>query len=184
MVSTLAEQRSDPGDNLSNWLFTSVAHFGEDPNGSWSLNVADVAADDVGALSSWAITVYGYQPNDDQDGDGIPDVVEGLDDADGDGIPNYLDLDSDGDGIPDAIEFTAPEGLDPDGDGIPNYLDLDSDGDGYSDALEYALGTNPYDASDFPDVPLRTWPLLLVVLLVAGLFVILQRRRTNWRPRT
>ena len=43
--------------------------------------------------------------DEDSDGDGIPDSVEGTDDVDGDGIPNYLDLDSDDDGVPDALEY-------------------------------------------------------------------------------
>lgn len=47
----------------------------------------------------------------DDDGDGIPNIIEGTDDIDGDGIPNYLDLDSDGDGISDRVEWEL--GLDP-----------------------------------------------------------------------
>jgi hypothetical protein len=34
--------------------------------------------------------------DDDSDGDGIPDALEGLDDPDRDGRPSYLDLDADG----------------------------------------------------------------------------------------
>ena len=44
-------------------------------------------------------------PNSDQDGDGIPDLLEGSEDSDRDGIANYLDLDSDNDGISDRDEF-------------------------------------------------------------------------------
>ena len=44
---------------------------------------------------------------------GIPDY---LDDNDGDGIPDHLEGDNDGDGIPDFLE-------DEDGDGIPDYLE-------------------------------------------------------------
>ena len=51
--------------------------------------------------TEWANRVGG---NWDEDGDGIPDWLEGSGDSDGDGIPNYLDLDSDGDGIPDSEE--------------------------------------------------------------------------------
>lgn len=48
----------------------------------------------------------GYRgPNSaDQDGDTIPDFIEGSDDVDGDGLPNYRDEDSDNDEIPDAVE--------------------------------------------------------------------------------
>ncbi len=42
--------------------------------------------------------------NVDSDGDGIPDVIEGLDDSDKDSILDIYSLDSDGDGIPDSVE--------------------------------------------------------------------------------
>ncbi len=75
----------------------------------------------------------------DQDGDGIISILEDLnnngieedDDTDGDGAPNYIDGDDDGDGVPTSVEveFDA-EGniifMDSDNDGIPNYLDSDS----------------------------------------------------------
>lgn len=76
--------------------------------------------------------------NDDSDGDGIFDVIEGCTDRDGDGIPNHLDTDSDGDGIPDATETNA----DSDGDNIPNYLDMDSDGDGIRDGIEGSVDSD------------------------------------------
>ncbi|MCL4693833.1 MAG: MSCRAMM family adhesin SdrC, partial [Candidatus Hydrogenedentes bacterium] len=82
----------------------------------------------------------------DADGDGIPDVVETAGDQDGDGTPDYLDTDTDNDGIGDAEEGQG----DPDSDGIPNFRDIDSDGDGYSDQVENWLGTDPYDPGDFP----------------------------------
>lgn len=44
-------------------------------------------------------------PHGDEDGDGIPNFLEGKEDTDGDGIANYLDLDSDNDGISDRQEF-------------------------------------------------------------------------------
>lgn len=93
----------------------------------------------------------------DQDGDGIPDEVEGDGDQDGDGIPNYLDPDSDGDGIPDAMEGYD----DTDGDGVPDYLDTDSDGDGQDDGVDDDIdgdgisnedeGTGDSDGDGIPD---------------------------------
>ena len=70
-------------------------------------------------LTTQGSTIYGVdvRVDGDDDGDGIPNSVEGFEDADGDGIPNYLDLDSDGDGIPDAVEGAD----DYDKDGIPNF---------------------------------------------------------------
>lgn len=177
MVSTLAALRPfDGGANFSNWTFTTVAHMNEDPNGTWTLNVSDNGAGSTGTLNNWTISVHGYLFTTDQDGDGIPDTTEGLGDADGDGLQNYQDTDSDGDGIPDAIEFTAPEGLDPDGDLIPNYLDLDSDNDGYSDEFEALVGSNPYDANDVPAVPLRGWPVMMLLLLATGVIVLHRNR--------
>jgi hypothetical protein len=104
----------------------------------------------------------------DDDGDGIPDLVEGPGDADGDGLPNSADLDADGDGLPDALEaqFTArwqaPVGdadgdglddawvglvpVDSDGTGVPDYLDADSDDDGLEDALESGFTLTGVDA--------------------------------------
>jgi len=79
----------------------------------------------------------------DEDGDGIPDVVEGADDPDEDLIPNYLDPDSDGDGLLDSEESTS----DADGDGLPNFLDTDSDNDSLPDSWEHTYSLDPYDAT-------------------------------------
>src|SRR5690606_33441239 len=63
-------------------------------------------------------------PDQDQDGDTIPDNIEGAGDVDGDNVPNFLDEDSDGDGIPDAVEVGSDphNPADRNGDGIPDYL--------------------------------------------------------------
>ena len=94
-------------------------------------------------------------------------------DTDGDGLPNNLDLDSDNDGIHDVVESggmdsdgngtaddgddntdnTATDGFptsavggntptDTGNDGSPDYLNLDSDGDGCSDANEAYVDPN------------------------------------------
>jgi hypothetical protein len=74
----------------------------------------------------------------DDDGDSIPDAVEGNTDTDGDGLPNRLDLDSDGDRIPDRQEGTG----DSDGDGIPNYLDpINGGSNSNNGAIRYYLPT-------------------------------------------
>lgn len=87
----------------------------------------------------------GWQAKDD-DGDGIPNGVEGADDMDGDGLPNYMDADSDGDGLTDSEEAgddpTKPKNSDKDPN--PDFLDKDSDNDGLSDKEETKMGTNPY----------------------------------------
>ena len=67
--------------------------------------------DSLGGSAFKGANIHVPGPDDDSDGDGIPDIVEGSDDVDGDGVPNYLDLDSDGDGVPDAAEWIF--GFDP-----------------------------------------------------------------------
>jgi subtilisin-like proprotein convertase family protein len=60
-TSQIATVRAaDSGDNYNHWVFSSVAHWGENPNGTWSYKVADRYAGDTGSLSSWALTVYGH----------------------------------------------------------------------------------------------------------------------------
>jgi len=63
--------------------------------------------------------------SDDQDGDEIPDNVEGAGDVDDDDIANYLDPDSDGDGFPDNKEAGSEPShpRDSNNDGIADYLD-------------------------------------------------------------
>lgn len=97
-------------------------------------DTADVAVD----------TTPDTATEDDLDGDGIPNELDGDGDADGDGIPNFRDRDSDGDGIPDAIETAE----DDDGDGLPSFLDDDSDGDGFPDADE---GGDDIDGDGLPN---------------------------------
>ncbi|WP_239990752.1 FKBP-type peptidyl-prolyl cis-trans isomerase [Marixanthomonas ophiurae] len=75
----------------------------------------------------------------DQDEDGVVSTLEDLndngieedDDTDGDGVPNYIDGDDDGDGVPTSVEVELDDDgniifMDSDNDGIPNYLDSDS----------------------------------------------------------
>ena len=81
--------------------------------------------------------------NEDADGDGIPNGVEGCGDEDNDSIPNCLDPDTDGDGFLDKEECPAQPCRDTDGDGIPDFLDKDSDNDGLIDFEEKQHGTDP-----------------------------------------
>lgn len=62
-TSKIAATRNDSGDNYNHWIFTSVAHWGENPQGTWSYKVADRFASDVGTLSSWTLTIYGHIEN-------------------------------------------------------------------------------------------------------------------------
>lgn len=59
MVSVMSEQHNDANDDYSSWKFTSVAHWGEDPNGTWTLNVVDEVLDDFGSVDGWTLAIHG-----------------------------------------------------------------------------------------------------------------------------
>jgi hypothetical protein len=117
-------------------------------NGAHALTaLATDAAGNASPPSTPVSITINTSGNNDDDGDGIPNIVEcpGLTncpDTDGDGVPNYLDTDSDNDGVLDQVEGqndTDGDGVpnrlesnraDTDGDGIPNQQDADDDGDG------------------------------------------------------
>ncbi len=97
-----------------------------------------------------------YAQNNDGDGDGLMDDVDGTPltnpDTDGDGVDDRVDLDSDGDGITDIIEAG---GTDSDGDGrADSSTDADNDGliDTF-DASQYgtALAITSTDGDSLPD---------------------------------
>lgn len=67
--------------------------------------------------------------NNDEDGDGLINSVDGADDSDGDGLPNYVDLDSDNDSIPDVIEL--------------GYSDVNRDGMLDTEAVFATMGITP-----------------------------------------
>ena len=92
--------------------------------------------------------------DEDDDGDGIPTVVEGAEDFDGDSIPNYLDLDSDGDGVFDAAE--GEEGL----------LDAGSDG-GSEDETPPAKPGQYGCGCATSGAPLQGWGVLCLLGLAA-----------------
>jgi len=68
------------------------------------LNVT--AVDEGGSESAPATITVTYDGENDADGDGILDRVEGQDNPDGDDTPNFQDTDSDNDGVPDATEWS------------------------------------------------------------------------------
>ena len=141
-------------------------------------------------------------PEDDSDGDGMPDSWEtryGLDpadggdgyvdpdtcDPDGDGLTSIIDPDADNDGIGDGAErsYWGDDNwdADPDADGIMNLIDPDSDNDGYLDGVEIAAGNDPADAADYPitvSVPairITGAIMLLAALTAIGTFCLRKR---------
>ena len=50
---------------LNNWRLLSNAFYGENPNGAWTLHLADLAAADTGGLTGWRLRFYyGEHPAD------------------------------------------------------------------------------------------------------------------------
>ena len=52
-------------DGLKDWRLLSNAFYGENPNGTWTLHVADLAAIDTGSVTGWRLRFYyGEHPAD------------------------------------------------------------------------------------------------------------------------
>lgn len=90
----------------------------------------------------------------DDDGDGISDVIEasGTRNTDSDDVPDSLDTDSDNDNIPDAIE-----GHDANGDGQPDrpFANQDVNHNGLDDAFDSSVGGS---AATLPDADVDSKP--------------------------
>jgi len=59
MRSRLSERHNDVTANYANWTFTSVRHWGEELQGTWTVNVADRAAGATGVVKSVRLDFYG-----------------------------------------------------------------------------------------------------------------------------
>ncbi|HYG73819.1 MAG TPA: S8 family serine peptidase [Planctomycetota bacterium] len=57
-ISDIGRRSGDGSTNL-NFTFTSVACWGENPNGTWTLTVSDEASSDTGTLLSWSLKING-----------------------------------------------------------------------------------------------------------------------------
>lgn len=58
--SYLATQHlTDSGANFTNWVFSSVRNWGENSVGTWTLQVSDLFAADVGTFQNWTLNLYG-----------------------------------------------------------------------------------------------------------------------------
>ena len=161
---------TDPNDSASTPLDQDKDgipdSLDDDRDGDGVPNDQDAFPDDAGESKDLDGDGVGDNADPDRDGDGISNEHEeqlGTNpdnagskpaDQDGDGLPDSLDDDRDGDGVAndqDAFPDDASESKDLDGDGIGDNADTDRDGDGASNADEVAAGTDPDDASDFPD---------------------------------
>jgi subtilisin-like proprotein convertase family protein len=60
--SVFARPRQDFGVNYTDYLFTSVRHWGEPSVGAWTLTIADEAGSNEGAWLDWRIALNGTEP--------------------------------------------------------------------------------------------------------------------------
>ena len=149
----------------------------EDPDrdGDGVNNENDAFPDDPNETSDLDGDGIGDNADTDRDGDGFSNDVEtqvGTDpndansvpaDIDGDLIPDAIDDDRDGDGVSnanDAFPDDPAESSDIDGDGVGDNADTDRDGDGFSNEDEIAAGSDPNDATEFPDTVAPSLTLL------------------------
>ncbi|MDQ4424937.1 Ig-like domain-containing protein [Thalassolituus sp.] len=115
---------SGPSDDELNRIMSIL-------NRAVSQQAAITDIDELSELESLVDTIMEGQ---DDDEDGLPNLVEddGRTDTDGDGTDDRDDVDADNDGIRDNLEIDALADMtDDDADGIVNLFDFDVDGDGY-----------------------------------------------------
>ncbi|ACJ30122.1 Glycosyl hydrolase, BNR repeat protein [Shewanella piezotolerans WP3] len=141
------------------------------------IDIVDGAVGAFGSLPDLDGDGYANHADDDDDGDGIPDVDENPQqafytgfDADADGIDDGVDhevngviygSDSDGNGVRDDREM-----LDTDNDGIADHLDVDSDNDGTNDGEDISNNNGP-DGKTIIGGGAMHFVALIVLLMIA-----------------
>jgi subtilisin-like proprotein convertase family protein len=60
--SLIADTRFDFGPGYQDYTFTTVRHWDENPRGSWTLNISDREAGEIGSFSSWRLNIIGTAP--------------------------------------------------------------------------------------------------------------------------
>lgn len=143
---TDADEDFFSADGISNTDGGDTAQSGSDQSSQNEFSVndsSDELSDELPDVDTYDQTKDPIWQAKDDDGDGIPNGVEGTSDHDADGIDDYLDSDSDNDGILDSEECPALPCRDTDTDGMQDYIDKDSDNDGLSDKEEVTKNTDP-----------------------------------------
>jgi len=72
--SLLVDQHQDDGTNYQAWSFSSVHHWGENANGTWTLNITDLSTFVTGSIWQATVTLYGTQIS----GTPIPETPDNL----------------------------------------------------------------------------------------------------------
>jgi parallel beta-helix repeat protein len=133
-IANEPQARDDETGKTNNW----AGNFWDDWDGLGPYGIlGDADSEDSSPLAY-------CNPYGDDDGDGVPNGVEGTGDSDGDGIPDFQDPDDDGDGVSTVDEDVNgngdPTDDDTDSDGVPDYLDDDDDNDGIPTRCEDVNG--------------------------------------------
>lgn len=118
MTATLGVSTTNVATWTSSFLYTTTL-----PGGELLSKLLTISKHDAATVTVAAATA-------DQDGDTIPDNVEGALDLDKDNLPNFLDTDADNDGLSDQAE-AGPDPTHPrdgNGNGIPDYLEASTGG--------------------------------------------------------
>ncbi len=120
-----------------------------------------------------------YDPNNDSDNDGTPNINDDLPldpsdflDTDRDGIGNMTDTDDDDDGMPDVWEVQF--GLNP---LDPSDASTDLDGDFVNNLAEFGLGTDPTVRDDLERVQTGSGGSFNISMLITLFLVSVFRRR-------
>jgi subtilisin-like proprotein convertase family protein len=162
-ISRLAEVHNDNNNNFNEWVFSSVLHWDESSDGTWTIQVNDNQNGGTGTWNHWELLIHGAEEVIDTDNDGLPDEDE-------ENIHNTdpLDPDTDNDNLPDGFEIfnssTNPTDDDTDDDllldgqevliFLTNPLQSDTDSDGLNDGTEVLVtNSNPlvYDVDEDAD---------------------------------
>jgi subtilisin-like proprotein convertase family protein len=138
------------------------AFLGEDPNGTWTLTVADIAASDTGMLHSWEIGLFGcsflgINGNADSDSDGTGDACDNCPTV-SDSTQKNIDGDQFGDVCDNCPSSANNDQADGDNDGrgdvcdkcptVANSDQADGDGDGKGDVCDNCLSVFNADQAD------------------------------------
>ncbi len=119
----------EPAFGLSNIVIDTDNDKIFDANEFYAYDYSNIYSHDVDkdGIPNWL--------DDDSDGDGILDSVEGVFDLERDGFASFVDLDSDGNGENDDSEVGSTNMMpkDSDNDGLYDFLDVDDDNDGLLD---------------------------------------------------